>query len=146
CSPKAPSLLNLFHNIVQKQLELMEPNNQFLNSSAAFLANPVKGRVCPRFSTSRMLKRVSQNLTMKNICLGLLVGMVLASRVSAQPVFTNCPANTNLGCNPLSVPDCDPNVGAVDNCPQAGYLLVSSSDNNAIQRYNAATGAWIDAF
>src|SRR5207247_4048637 len=33
------------------------------------------------------------------------------------PVITNCPAPTlNLGCNPATIPDCDPSVGATSDC------------------------------
>src|SRR5207302_1098173 len=36
---------------------------------------------------------------------------------STPPAFTNCPAPTLLlGCNPASIPDCDPTVGASDDC------------------------------
>jgi hypothetical protein len=35
---------------------------------------------------------------------------------TTAPVFTNCPGNINLGCNPASIPGCDPTVGASDNC------------------------------
>src|ERR1039458_5985348 len=30
---------------------------------------------------------------------------------TTPPVFTNCPASTNLGCNPVSIPDCNVAVG-----------------------------------
>src|SRR5205823_5598377 len=36
---------------------------------------------------------------------------------TAGPVITNCPAPTlNLGCNPATIPDCDPSVGATSDC------------------------------
>ncbi len=38
---------------------------------------------------------------------------------STSPVFTKCPASIDLGCNPLTIPDCNldvTNVAASDNC------------------------------
>src|SRR5262249_36247866 len=32
------------------------------------------------------------------------------------PVFTNCPANVNLGCNPVTIPSCSASVGAKSDC------------------------------
>jgi hypothetical protein len=32
------------------------------------------------------------------------------------PVFTNCPPDVNLGCNPQNIPGCDPAVGAKADC------------------------------
>jgi streptogramin lyase len=68
---------------------------------------------------------------------------------TTPPIFTNCPASTNLGCNPVSIPGIDPNVRAINGCGSAtipSYLLVSSLNNNQVKRYDAATGAFIDTF
>ncbi len=67
---------------------------------------------------------------------------------TTPPVFTNCPANMNLGCNPTYIPGWDPNVRATDNCgPTAPtYLFVSSCYTSDVKRYNATTGAFIDNF
>ncbi|MFO1487826.1 MAG: LamG-like jellyroll fold domain-containing protein [Verrucomicrobiota bacterium] len=64
------------------------------------------------------------------------------------PVFTNCPASTNLGCNPVTIPDCDPNVGATNGYAGAApaYLLVSSVNSSEVKRYNGTSGAFIDNF
>jgi streptogramin lyase len=59
------------------------------------------------------------------------------------------PGSVDLGCNPVSIPDCDPNIKAVDSCgPGAvtAYLLVSSYVTSDVKRYNATTGASIDTF
>lgn len=69
---------------------------------------------------------------------------------TTPPIFTNCPpATLDLGCNPATIPDCDPNVRAINGCASASspvYLLVSSTGSGQVKRYNAATGAFIDDF
>ena len=66
---------------------------------------------------------------------------------TTPPVFVNCPANVDLGCNPLVIPDGDPNVTATDNCGLAnGDLLVSSRATNRVKRYNGTTGVYINDF
>jgi len=65
---------------------------------------------------------------------------------TTPPVFTNCPASTNLGCNPASIPGWDQNVRAVDSCTSLatpGYLLVSGYNSSDVRRYDATTGALI---
>src|SRR5262249_20057892 len=50
---------------------------------------------------------------------------------TTAPTFTKCPGNTNLGCNPITIPDCDTNssnVTATDDCGEPPIITCSRLD------------------
>jgi hypothetical protein len=63
---------------------------------------------------------------------------------TTPPVFTNCPASTNLGCNPVSIPDCNVAVGATDNCGGVTVGCVRGDATNGCGRTRTITYTAVD--
>ena len=61
------------------------------------------------------------------------------------PVFTNCPADTNLGCNPQTIPGCDPNVGATDACSTVTIYCASVDALGGCLNYRTNTYTAVDS-
>ncbi|MBI3852745.1 MAG: hypothetical protein HY298_21025, partial [Verrucomicrobia bacterium] len=64
---------------------------------------------------------------------------------TTPPVFTNCPASTNLGCNPASIPGCDLAVGATDNCGVPTVTCVLNQVTNGCARTRTISYTATDA-
>lgn len=97
---------------------------------------------CPLVFTRTWL--ISDTCGNSNIC-----SQTVTVINTTLPVFTNCPASMDLGCNPTNIPDRDPNVRAINGCGSATlptYLLVSSLNSNQVVRYNGSTGAFVDIY
>jgi hypothetical protein len=63
---------------------------------------------------------------------------------TTPPVFTNCPASTNLGCNPTNVPGCNPAVGATDGCSTPTVSCASVDATNGCLRTRTLTYTAVD--
>ncbi len=64
---------------------------------------------------------------------------------TTPPMFTNCPPSLNLGCNPVSIPDCDPAVGATDNCSVATVTCARVDTTNGCAYTRTLTYTAIDS-
>src|SRR5207247_303661 len=64
---------------------------------------------------------------------------------TTAPVFTNCPADTNLGCNPQTIPGCDSNVGATDACSTVTIYCASVDALGGCLNYRTNTYTAVDA-
>src|SRR6185295_11434218 len=62
------------------------------------------------------------------------------------PTFNNCtPGTTPLGCNPSSIPGCDPGVTASDNCGAATVTCTSADSGPPCARTRTLTYTATDA-